>query len=132
MCLTQASLNIVRCAQRLDTPSNSPAAVEHDCAIGTQCQITMTQVSTFLRYIMQKVFDISTEHNNLLAWSCNSIHLTADNLLHPARLSNSFIKNCLQWCSNTFLMYLHNTFYMVDQHTKAITLGLDPPDRGLA
>ena len=29
--------------------------------------------------------------------------------------------------SYTFLMYLHNTFYMADQHTKAITLGLDPP-----
>ena len=25
-------------------------------------------------------------------------------------------------------MYLRNTFYTADQHTKAITLGLDPPD----
>jgi hypothetical protein len=29
-------------------------------------------------------------------------------------------------------MYLHNTFYMADQHTKAITLGLNPPDRSIA
>jgi hypothetical protein len=29
-------------------------------------------------------------------------------------------------------MYLRNIFYMADQHTKAITLGLDPPDRSIA
>jgi hypothetical protein len=29
-------------------------------------------------------------------------------------------------------MYLRNTFYTADQHTKAFTLGLDPPDRSIA
>jgi hypothetical protein len=29
-------------------------------------------------------------------------------------------------------MYLRNTFYTADQHTKAITLGLDPPSRSIA
>jgi hypothetical protein len=29
-------------------------------------------------------------------------------------------------------MYLRNTFYTADQHTKAITLGLDPPDRNVS
>jgi hypothetical protein len=29
-------------------------------------------------------------------------------------------------------MYLCNTFYTAAQHTNAITLGLDPPIRGLA
>jgi hypothetical protein len=29
-------------------------------------------------------------------------------------------------------MYLRNTFYTADQHTKAITLGLDPPNRSIA
>jgi hypothetical protein len=54
------------------------------------------------------------------------------NLLHRARFSDSYIKNCLRWGSDTFLMYLRNTFYTADQHTKAITLGLDPPTRGYA
>jgi hypothetical protein len=29
-------------------------------------------------------------------------------------------------------MYLRNTFYTVDRHTNAVTLGLDPPVRELA
>jgi hypothetical protein len=29
-------------------------------------------------------------------------------------------------------MYLRNTFYTTDQHTKTITLGLDLPDRSIA
>jgi hypothetical protein len=28
-------------------------------------------------------------------------------------------------------MYLRNTFYTADQHTNAVTLGLDPPTQGL-
>jgi hypothetical protein len=29
-------------------------------------------------------------------------------------------------------MYLRNTFYTTDQHTKAVTLDLDPPNRSIA
>ncbi len=58
--------------------------------------------------------------------------LTAANLLHRARFSDAYIKNRLRWQSDTFLMYLRNTFYTAGQHTKAITLGLDPPTRGCA
>jgi hypothetical protein len=29
-------------------------------------------------------------------------------------------------------MYLRNTFYTADQHTNAVTLGLDPPTQELA
>ena len=46
--------------------------------------------------------------------------------LHWAHFSDSYIKNHLCWKSDTFLMYLCNTFYIADQHTKAITLGLNP------
>ena len=45
------------------------------------------------------------------------------------QFSDSYIKNCLRWRSDTFLMYLHNTFYTANQHTNAITLGLDPPSQ---
>ena len=41
--------------------------------------------------------------------------------------ADSYIKNCLRWHSDTFLMYLRNTFHTTEQHTMAITLGLDPP-----
>jgi hypothetical protein len=71
-------------------------------------------------------------HKDLLAWSCHSIRVTAANLLHRACFSDSYIKNRLRWRSDTFLMYLHNTFYTADQHTKAITLGLNPPNRNVS
>ena len=41
--------------------------------------------------------------------------------------ADSYLKNRLRWRSDTFLMYLRNTFQTTEQHTTAITLGLDPP-----
>jgi hypothetical protein len=123
MCPMQASLNIVRRAQHLDTPTNSPTAVYRDPTTGKCCLITASQVAIFLHHIMHKVYDIPTGNNDLLAWSCHSICVTAANLFRCTRFSDSYIKNRLRWRSDTFLMYLHNTFYTADQHTKAITLG---------
>jgi hypothetical protein len=48
MCPTQASLNIVRRARRLGTPSGHPAAVYHGTTAGERRQITASQVTTFL------------------------------------------------------------------------------------
>jgi hypothetical protein len=103
-----------------------------DPSTGQCCQIMASQVRTFLRHVTHKVFHSPTGHQDLLAWSCHSIWVTASNLLHWYHFSDSYIKNRLCWHSNTFLMYLCNTFYMADQHTKAITLGLNPPARGHA
>ena len=89
-------------------------------------------MAAFLRQVAHKVFDIPTDHKDLLAWSCHSIHVRAVNLLHRAKFSDSYIKNRLRWHSDTFLMYLCNTFYTANQHTNAITLGLDPPSQRLA
>ena len=132
MCPVQSSLNITRCAQRLDTPFDHPAAVYRDEHTGLCRLITASNMAAFFRQVAHKVFDIPAGHKDLLAWSCHSIHVTAANLLHRAKFSDSFIKNRLRWHSDTFLMYLYNTFYTADQHTDAITLGLDPPTRGLA
>jgi len=131
MCPVQASLNIVRHTQRLDTPYDHPAVVYCGPHTGLHRLIRASQVAAFLRQVAHKVFDIPTGNKDLLAWSCHSIRVTAANLLHRAKFSDSYIKNRLHWCSDTFLMYLRNTFYTADQHTKAITLGLDPPGCGL-
>jgi hypothetical protein len=131
MCPMQASLNMVRHARRLSSPANSPAAVYRDPTTGKRCLIMALQVAIFLCHVAHKVFDILTGHQHLLAWSCHSIRVTATNLLHRTRSSDSYIKNCLRW-HYTFLMYLRNTFYTADQHTKAITLCLDLPDRSTA
>lgn len=132
MCPVQASLNIARRARRLDTPHDHPAAVYRDQGTGLRRLITAHQVAAFLRQVAHKVFDIPTDHKDLRAWSCHSIRVTAANLLHRAKFSDSYIKNRLRWRSDTFLMYLRNTFYTADQHTNAVTLGLDPPTQELA
>ena len=80
----------------------------------------------FLWHVAHKVFSIPACHKDLLAWSCHSFHITAANLLDQARFLDSYIKKCLRWHSDTFLMYLCNTFHMAEQHTKAIILGLRP------
>ena len=107
-------------------PSAHPVTVYCDPAAGKQLQITASQVAAFLWHVAHKVFGILASHKDIHGWSCHSIQVTATNLLHRARFSDSYIKICLRWCSDTFLVYLHNTFYMADQHTKTITLSLDP------
>jgi len=82
MCPIQASLNIPRHAQRLDTPYDHPAAVYRDPHTGLRRLITASQVAAFLQQVAHKVFDIPTDHKDLLAWSCHSIRITATNLLH--------------------------------------------------
>ena len=53
-------------------------------------------------------------------------------MLHKVlKIGVVLIKNRLSWRSDTFLMYLHNTFYTANQHTNAIALGLDPPSQRL-
>ena len=123
---TQACLNIVRRALSLNTPTDHPAAVYLNLATGKRLQITAAQVVAFLRHVAHKAFNIPAGHKDLLAWSCHSICVTAANLLHRARFSDSYIKSRLRWHNDTFLMYLRNTFHMAEQHTNAITLGLDP------
>jgi hypothetical protein len=106
--------------------------VYRDPNTGKHRLLTASQVAIFLHHVTHKVFDIPTGHKDLLAWSCHSIRVTAANLLHRAWFPDSYIKNRLQWRSDTFLMSLRNTFYTADQQTKTITLGIDPPDRSIA
>jgi hypothetical protein len=114
---------------RLDTPRDHPASVYHNPTTGLRQLITAGEAVDFLQHVAHKVFDITRRHKDLLAWSCHSIRVTAANLLHWACFSDSYIKNHLHWKSDMFLMYLRNTFYTANQHTKAITLELDPPTR---
>jgi hypothetical protein len=127
MCPMQASLKFFWLAQRLGTPRDSTEPVYRDPATGERQQITATQVVAFLRHTAQKVFNIPARHNDPLAWHCHIIHVTTTYLPHLTWFSDSYIKNRLRWCSNTFLIYLRNIFYTTNQHTKAISLGLLTP-----
>ena len=66
LCPTQASLNIVRRARRLNSPPHSPAAVYRDSTTGKRRLITASQVAIFLRHVAHKVFDLPTGHKDCL------------------------------------------------------------------
>jgi hypothetical protein len=102
-------------------------AIYYDFATKQCKQITSKQIAIFMHMVASKVVGLATSHPDLNKWSCHSLHFTAANLLHRVQYSDSFIKNRLRWRSNTFLMYLHNTFYTAETHTKAITFNITPP-----
>ena len=127
LCPVAAMLRIAQRAIRLDLPSLRPVAVYAHDKPTSRRQITGQAVTSFLRSVAQQVYKLPSTSPQLKLWSPHSIRVTAANLLHRARFSDSFIKNRLRWKSDSFLMYLWNTFYTADQHSKALSLDITPP-----
>lgn len=88
--------------------------------------VTSRQANDFLRRTASSAFGIPPACKSLDKWSCHSIRVTAANLLHRAKFSDSYIKNRLRWRSDAFLMYLRNTFYTAKDHTSALALDFAP------
>ena len=80
--------------------------------------------ATHLRTCASMVLNINKDDPSLKLWSTHSIRVTAANLLHRANLLDSYIQTRLRWKSSSFLMYLRNTIYGADAHTKAINITL--------
>ena len=131
---TDSPLCPVRCAfrifcrgKRLGIASTHPAAV-----FATRAKlepfhlITGVDVCKLLRKTARVVFALKSDDPSLRLWSSHSLRVTACNLLHRAKFSDSYIKNRLRWKSDSFLMYLRNTFYTADEHSKALDLGIHP------
>ncbi|KAL3779516.1 hypothetical protein HJC23_011152 [Cyclotella cryptica] len=127
LCPVAAMLRIAQRAKRLDLPALRPVAVYAHGKPTSRRQITGHAVTSFLRSVAQQVYKLPSTSPQLKLWSPHSIRVTAANLLHRARFSDSFIKNRLRWKSDSFLMYLRNTFYTADQHSKALSLDITPP-----
>jgi len=133
VCPVSAALRIFQRAHRLQVPSGTPIAV-YSSSSSTFRYITAKQVVAFLRRSAQVAFNLRPDDKSLNRWTCHSIRVTAANLLHRAKMSDSYIQTRLRWKSNTFLMYLRNTFYSADEHTKALDISncnlppLDTPD----
>jgi hypothetical protein len=83
-------------------------------------------VNTFLRQSAASTFGLNPDGAEVKKWSTHSICVTAANLLHRAKFSDSYIKNRLRWRSDAFLVYLRNTFYTASDHSKALDLDLTP------
>ena len=75
----------------------------------------------------QQFYKLALNSPQLKLWSPHSIRVTAANLLHQARFSDSFIKTRLHWKGDSFLMYLWDTFHTVNQHSNALSLDILPP-----
>ena len=79
--------------------------------------ITDSQVSTHLRAAAVAALGLPPSSSELALWSTHSIRVTAANLLHRQRFTDSFIQIRLRWRSNSFRDYLRNTFYAADKHS---------------
>lgn len=125
VCPVMAAFRIIRRAQDLDLPSSLPVAIYASGSSSASTQykhIQASQVVKFLRTSAQSAFKLSPTDKSLQRWTCHSIRITAANLLHRAGMADSYIQTRLRWKSNTFLMYLRNTFYSADKHTAALKL----------
>ncbi|KAK1733789.1 hypothetical protein QTG54_015486 [Skeletonema marinoi] len=83
---------------------------------------TAKHIVKFLRRSAQAAFNLRPDDKWLNSWTSHSIRVTAANVLHRAGMSDSYIQTRLRWKSNSSLMYLRNTFYSADQHTKALDI----------
>jgi hypothetical protein len=124
-------LRIAQRAYRLRLPPLQPVAIYSSSprsgSSSNRRQITGKDVTSFLRSVAKTVYNLPSDSPQLKLWGPHSIRVTAANLLHRARYSDSFIKNRLHWKSDSFLIYLRNTFYMADQHLKALDINITPP-----
>jgi hypothetical protein len=126
LCPVYVSFRIHCRGLRLGAPPTYPAAIYWDKPTTTYKLITSRQANDFLRQTASSTFDIRPDCKSLAKWSCHSIRVTAANLLHRAKFSDSYIKNRLRWRSDAFLMYLRNTFYTAKDHTSALALDFAP------
>jgi len=123
VCPVLAATRIILRSQALQVPPNEPIAVFASSSSSCQYKhIRASQVVKFLRRSAQLTFKLKPTDKALDNWTCHSIRVTAANILHRANMSDSYIQTRLRWKSNTFLMYLRNTFYSADQHTEAMKI----------
>lgn len=129
LCPVLAALRITARAHRLKLPPQTPAAIYCD-EKGKRKFITDSNTNKLLREAASQALGIKKTNRNLWSWSTHSIRVTAANLLHRKKFSDSFIQKRLRWKSTTFLMYLRNTIYNAKQHTLTFDLSdsnLPPP-----
>jgi hypothetical protein len=128
-CPVQAILRILQRGLRLCLPPLHPVAiVAHPQDPRGYAYITGSEYTSWLQSIASTVYQLTRKDSATAKWGTHSIRVTTANLLHRAQFSSEFIKNRLRWRSDTFQMYLHNTFYVADKHTKALALDIPPPN----
>ena len=126
-CPVETALTIIARAIRLCVPKKEPIAV-YKATDGRRKFITDGDATAPLRHAAHKVLGIPRGDPELDRWSSHSIRVTAANLLHRQKFSDSYIQNRLRWKKDAFKLYLRNTFYTADQHTLYISESNLPPE----
>lgn len=127
MCPVRAAFRIWCRGKRLGLSGTHPAAVYASTLGDTGYRLIQgSDCNRLLRRTAMLVFHLKQNSPDLKLWSTHSLRVTACNLLHRAKFSDSYIKNRLRWRSDSFLMYLRNTFYTADEHVKALDLEIRP------
>lgn len=122
VCPVLAAFRIHLRAKRLKSPISSPIAIYASSKAKHQRRyITASQVRDYLQQAARVVFNLHKKED-LRKWTTHSIRVTAANILHRAGMSDSYIQTRLRWKSQTFLMYLRNSFYSAQQHNSAMEI----------
>ena len=130
-CPVRAALRIAQRALRLNIPTDTPLGKARHSKTKQIIFITDTLVTELLRVAAKAVYNLPMNDPELAKWSTHSIRVTAANLLHRERFSDSYIQTRLRWKSTQFLKYLRNTFYSATQHSTQLRLStsnLPPPE----
>jgi hypothetical protein len=127
-CPVRAILRILQCGILHRLPPFHPIAIVA-CPSDPRgfAYVTGGEYTTWLQSIAISVYHLTKKDATISKWGTHSLRVTTANLLHRAQFSSEFIKNRLRWRSDTFQMYLRNTFYIANKHTKALTLDIPPP-----
>ena len=120
-CPVLASYNIAMRAYRLKVPKLEPVAVFLSNQ-GKRLFVTDKMVATSLQAAAMQAHNLKPEDPELKKWTSHSLRVTAACLLHRAKCSDSYIQTRLSWKSTSFLMYVRNTIYTAEAHTKALHL----------
>ena len=126
-----AALRIALRAIRLNIPPEEPIGKARHSKTKRPIFITDGLVTKLLRMATKSVYRLPEGDPELEKWSTHSIRVTAANLLHRERFSDSYIQTRLRWKSTQFLKYLRNTFYSATQHSAQLKLSpsnLPPPE----
>ena len=111
----RAAIRIIDRAMRLGAPVDEPIAVFKHTS-NRRAFIKDSLVADHLRAAASAVLNINKSDVGLNLWSTHSIRVTAANLLHRERFSDSFIMTRFRWSSYAFMNYLRDTIYAAEQH----------------
>ena len=116
-CAVLAAMRIWGRAQRYGLPVDHPLAVYRDSQ-GNIKLIDNKHVKIFLQDLAKKVYNI-TNQDDLEHFTAHSIRVGACVVLHEEDETAETIKFRLRWRSDTFMMYLRNTFKLAARHMQA-------------